>query len=206
MCERMVAIGPSAVKAQAKLVVIFQLDGWTSYTCCMRFLSLGSKAVVVLFFAVCGGLGAPAVEGKSLYSYTDDKGTRIITDDYTKIPATYRAKVTAVEQEADGYAGEMERAGKLAGSAKSFVVPVPGMSFQQSKIITYAGIFGVLCLLAMNFSRSEAIRALALWCLVLTGICAPVLVYIADDGAAAIMKNKAAEIERKQQNRLSQAP
>ena len=80
------------------------------------------------------------------------------------------------------------------------------MSLQQSKVITYAGIFGLLCLVAMNFSRSEAIRALALWCLVLIGIGAPVLVYIADDGAAAIMKNKAAEIQHKQQNRLSHVP
>jgi L-asparagine transporter-like permease len=74
-----------------------------------------------------------------------------------------------------------------------------------SNIITYASLFGLLCLVAMNLSRSEAIRALALWCLVLIGICAPVLVYIADDGAAAVMKNKAAEIQQKQQDRLSHA-
>jgi hypothetical protein len=57
----------------------------------------------------------------------------------------------------------------------------------------------------MNLSRSQAIRLLALWCLVLTGIGAPVLVYVADDGAAAVMKNKAAQIQQKQQDRLSQA-
>ena len=145
------------------------------------------------------------MDAKPLYSYTDDKGTRIITDDYNRIPPSYRAKVTTVEQEADGSAGEIERVGEFVGSAKGFVVSVPGLSFQQSKIITYAGLFGLLCVLAMNLSRSEVIRALALWCLVLTGICAPVLVYIADDGAAAIMKNKAAEIQQKQQDRLSHA-
>jgi hypothetical protein len=32
-----------------------------------------------------------------------------------------------------------------------------------------------------------------------------VLVYIADDGAARMMKNKAADIQQKQQDRLSQA-
>ena len=79
------------------------------------------------------------------------------------------------------------------------------MSFQQSKVITYAGLIALLCFVAMNFSRSEAIRMLALWCLVMTGICAPVLVYIADDGAGTIMKNKAAQIQQKQQDRLSQA-
>ncbi|HKY71543.1 MAG TPA: hypothetical protein VJL88_06455 [Nitrospira sp.] len=148
---------------------------------------------------------AAAVEAKPLYSYTDERGTRVITDNYDKIPAGYRAKATAVEQESDGLVGEIERVGEMVGSGKGFVVTVPGMSYQQSKVITYAAVLALLCVLAMNFSRSDALRALALWCLVLTGIGAPVLVYIADDGAATIMKKKAAEIERKQQDRLSHA-
>jgi hypothetical protein len=161
--------------------------------------------IVVLFIALFNGTVFSGVEAKPLYSYTDEKGTRIITDNYNQIPPSYRAKVTAVEQEGDGHLGDIERVGELVGSAKGFVVRVPGMSFHQSKIITYASIFGLLCVLAMNLSRSEAIRALALWCLVLTGIAVPVLLYTADDGAAVIMKNKAAEIQQKQQDRLSHA-
>lgn len=160
---------------------------------------------VVLLLALFHGGAASTIDARSLYSYTDEKGTRIITDNYNKIPSSYRGKVTTVEQESDGYVGEIERVGGLIGSAKGFVVRVPGMSFHQSKVITYAALIALLCVLAMNFSRSEAIRALALWCLVLTGIGAPVLVYIADDGAATIMKNKAAEIQQKQQDRLSHA-
>ena len=159
----------------------------------------------VLLLALFESAAVSGVDAKPLYSYTDEKGTRIITDNYYKIPPSYRAKVTTVEQETDGYVGEIERVGEFVGSAKGFVVPVPGMSLQQSKIITYAALFALICVLAMNFSRSEVIRALALWALVLTGICAPVLVYTADDGAAAIMKNKAAEIQQKQQERLSHA-
>jgi hypothetical protein len=162
-------------------------------------------SMVVLIIAFASLSPVAGADAKSLYSYTDDRGTRIITDKYEAIPPAYRAKVTAVEQEADGVIGEIERVGGLVGSAKGLVIPLPGMSFQQSKIITYAGIFGLLCLVAMSFSRSEAVRALALWCLVLIGICAPVLVYIADDGAAAVMKNKAADIQQKQQDRLSHA-
>jgi len=158
---------------------------------------------------IMGGLllvgGLSDAWAKALYSYTDDRGTRIITDNYGNIPPAYRAKVTTVEQETDAAVGEGERVHDLFASGKGFVVAVPGMSFQQSKIITYAGIFALVCVFAINLSRSEAIKALALWCLVLTGICAPVLVYTADDGAAAIMKNKAADIEKKQQDRLSQA-
>jgi hypothetical protein len=161
--------------------------------------------MIAFLVILISGVAWSDVHAKPLYSYTDDKGTRTITDNYSKIPPAYRGKVITVEQEADGYVGEIDRVGDLVGSAKGFVVSVPGMSFQQSKIITYAALLGLLCLVAMNLSRSEAIRALALWCLVLIGIGAPVLVYIADDGAAAVMKNKAAEIQKKQEDRLSHA-
>jgi len=160
---------------------------------------------VVILLTLFHGAAASTIDARSLYSYTDEKGTRIITDNYNQIPPSSRGKVTTVEQESDGSIGEIERVGGLIGSAKGFVVRVPGMSFHQSKVITYAAFIALLCVLAMNFSRSEAIRLLALWCLVLTGIGTPVLVYIADDGAATIMKNKAAEIQQKQQDRLSHA-
>lgn len=148
---------------------------------------------------------ATDIQAKTLYTYTDQSGTRVITDNYNKIPPLHRSRATAVEQESDGYAAELDRVGKLVSSSKGFVFDVPGMSFQQSKIITYAGIIALCCVVAMNLSRSQAIRLLALWCLVLTGIGAPVLVYVADDGAAAVMKTKAAQIQQKQQDRLSQA-
>lgn len=161
--------------------------------------------ILLLLITFLYGADAPRAEAKPLYSYTDVNGTRVITDNYDKIPSAFRAKATIVEQEADSYAGEIEGVSKRRTSSTGFVVPLPGMSFQQSKIITYAGMFGLFCLAAMNLSRSEAIRALALWCLVLTGICTPVLVYSAADGAAAVMKNKATEIQQKQQDRLSHA-
>jgi hypothetical protein len=168
------------------------------------FSSLRAAIYLMVLTCLLWGL-VSGVDAKPLYSYTDEKGMRIITDNYNQIPPSYRARVTTVEQESDNSVGEIERVGEFVGSAKGFVVAVPGMSYQQSKIITYASLFGLLCLVAMNLTRSEAIRALALWCLVLIGIGAPVLIYIADDGAAAVMKNKAAEVQQKQQDRLSHA-
>ena len=82
--------------------------------------------MIFFLLAIFGGLITSGAEAKSLYSYTDDKGTRIITDNYQKIPDAYRAKVIVVEQEPDGYLGEIERVGELVGSAKGFVVPLPG--------------------------------------------------------------------------------
>jgi hypothetical protein len=167
---------------------------------------------LILLVAV-SALVASEAWSKTLYSYNDERGTRVITDNFNNIPPAYRSRVTAVEQEndqLDGYLANVGQAannglGKLIGSQKGFVINVPGMSFQQSKIITYAGLIALLCILAMNLSRSDAIRVLALWCLLMTGIGAPVLIYIADDGAGTIMKKKAEEFQQKEKERLSQA-
>jgi hypothetical protein len=162
---------------------------------------------IILVIGLLAGAPAATEGAKSLYTYSDDTGTRVITDDYNKIPPAYRTRVTAVTQETDGYnMKDLEHVVQRVSPGREFVIEMPGMSFEQSKIITYAGAIALLCVLAMNFSRSEAIRLLALWSLVLTAIGAPVLVYVADDGAAAIMKNKAQQIQQKHQDRLSQAP
>ena len=42
------------------------------------------------------------LQAKTLYTYTDQSGTRVITDNYNKIPPSYRSRATAVEQESDG--------------------------------------------------------------------------------------------------------
>jgi hypothetical protein len=175
----------------------------------MRIDSRAARSIfLLLLLSLMGGPFIVDADAKTLYSYSDEKGNRVITDNYHTIPAAYRSRVMVIEQEsdhADGYTVDVERVGKIVGSAKGFVIEFPGMSFQQSRVITYAGLIALICIVVMNLSRGEAIRMLALWCLVITGICAPVLVYIADDGAAAIMKNKAAQIQQKQQDRLSHA-
>jgi hypothetical protein len=175
-----------------------------------HILSAVAGVLILLPFVV--GPFTAQTFAKTLYSYSDEKGIRVITDDYNRIPAQYQSRVTSVEQEADQSEGSassrrsaVDRVGGTFNSANGFVIDVPGMSFQQSKIITYAGFIALLCIVAMSLSRSQGIRMLALWCLIMTGICAPVLVYIANDGASAIMKNKAAQIQQKQQDRLSHA-
>jgi len=48
--------------------------------------------LVVLLVTLFGGPVVSGAEAKSLYSYTDEKGTRIITDNYNKIPPVYRSR------------------------------------------------------------------------------------------------------------------
>src|SRR6476620_2411022 len=139
----MVTIGPSRRQGtQAKLMQYYQQDRRWSYTYRMTLPLVWRGAIVALLVILTHWILWSSVDAKPLYSYADEKGTRIITDDYKQIPPYYRATGTTVEQEADGYVGVIERVSDLVGSAKGFVVRVPGMSLQQSKIITYASMVG----------------------------------------------------------------
>lgn len=154
-----------------------------------------------------------AIAEKVLYSYTDDRGQPVITDDYASIPADRRSKVTVTggDPKAGGSGSISLRsidasvrafAGGVLGSIGGRTIDIPGMSPQQSKILNVAGIIIVACLLGMNLSRGQGIRFLSLWCLVMTCIATPVLLYTSQDGPADIMKKKAAQIEEKHSQRM----
>jgi hypothetical protein len=58
----------------------------------------------------------------------------------------------------------------------------------------------------MYMSRGQVIKFLSLWVLILTGIVTPVLLYTAQGGASDVMKAKATDAVKKQQDRLQQVP
>ncbi len=166
--------------------------------------------VVLALLAICL---LPAGAEKVMYTYTDDRGQPVITDDYSSIPSDRRAKVTV--------RGEAEKSGSpspfslqridesIKSHARGFVefiggkaIEIPGMSLHQSKILNYAGIIVIVCLLGMNLSRGQGIRFLSLWCLIMTCIGTPLLLYTSQDGPADIMKKKAAQIEEKHSQRM----
>ena len=93
----------------------------------------------------------------------------------------------------------------MTGTIDGFTPTISGLSPAQSKILTSAGVIGFICVIAMYLSRSQVIKFLSLWTLVLTGIVTPVLLYTAEGGASDVMK-KATDSAKKQQERLQQAP
>jgi len=148
----------------------------------------------------------------TLYSYTDDKGVKVITDNFDRIPIQYRASVITVPQEPEQRRSRIPTAGQLGawlndqlGVSGKHGFDIPGMSPKQDEILTYAGALALLSLIAMNLSRSQGIRFLAMWCLIMLLIGTPVLLYVSDDGPGNVMQRKAEEARQKQQNRLSQA-
>ena len=153
---------------------------------------------------------------ETLYSYIDEQGTPILTDNYNSIPERYRAKVKTTERSVSPPAqtaplGAIHNAvtswGKrISGAIPGFAPEISGLSPAHSKILTSAGLVALICVIAMYLSRSQVIKFLSIWILILTGIVTPVLLYTAQGGASDVMKAKATDAAKKQQDRLQQVP
>ena len=144
-----------------------------------------------------------SVSAKTLYHYQDDGGVNVITDQYEHIPLQYRSHVSVrvIQQEGESEVslGSMSKWTKATlGSLGKASIGVPGLSPHQSQILTYAGLIALVCILAMYLSRSQWIRFLALWCLILLAIATPVLLYVFEDCPADIMRSKASQVKRLQ--------
>jgi hypothetical protein len=156
------------------------------------------------------------VAAETLYSYINEQGTPVLTDDYNSIPERYRAKVKTTERSVSQPAQTAPLGAihntvtswtkKMTGTIGGFAPEISGLSPAQSKILTSAGVVGFVCVIAMYLSRSQVIRFLSLWTLILTGIVTPVLLYTAQGGASDVMKAKATDAAKKQQDRLQQVP
>jgi hypothetical protein len=175
---------------------------------------------MVWLLAVWGCLVMPlaSIEASAtiIYSYIDEQGTPVMTDNLNTIPERYRARVKATEQVATASQGASaastihERVSSFGRQLRDMVsgsAPnISGLSHSQSGILTYAGLAAIVLLVAMNVMKGQFIRLLALGCLILLGLAVPVLMYVSDDGPMDVMKSKAAQVEKKHQDRVQQIP
>src|SRR5262245_10568867 len=152
----------------------------------------------------------------TIYSYVDEHGTPVMTDNYNTIPERYRSKVKVTETSPSSHSTGSPFANlhssvthltkDLSKGMNGLVPDIPGMTSYQSLFRTYAGLIALVCLWAMHLSRGQVARFLALWLLIVVGLVTPVLLYTSKDGPADILRGKAGEIQEKQQDRLKQAP
>jgi len=182
--------------------------------------SQGRWILAVWFLAVAGCLVMPLALTEALattiYSYIDEQGTPVMTDNFNTIPDRYRARVKTTEQIATvpqristtGTIYErVSSVGRQLRDMLSGAIPnFSGLSPSQSEILTYAGLAAIVLLVAMNVSKGPFVRILALGFLILLGLATPVLMYVSNDGPIDVMKNKAAQIEKQQQGRTQQIP
>ena len=176
--------------------------------------------LAVWLLAVWGCLVMPlaSIEASAttIYSYIDEQGTPVMTDNFNTIPERYRAKVKTTEQVATApqrtsTAGTIHEqvsnfGGQLRGMVSGAVPNISGLSSSQSEILTYAGLAAIVLLVAMNVSKGPFIRLLALGCLIMLGLGTPILMYVSNDGPIDVMKNKASQVEKKHQDRVQQIP
>lgn len=174
----------------------------------------------VWLLAVGGCLVMPLASIEALattiYSYIDEEGTPVMTDNFNTIPERYRARVKTTEQiltvpQRTSTAGAIhERVSNLGSQLRDMVSgaapTISGLSPSQSEILTYAGLATIVLLVAMNLIKGQFVRLLALWCLIMLGLGTPILMYVSRDGPMDVMKNKASQIEKKHQDRVQQIP
>ena len=152
----------------------------------------------------------------TMYSYIDEQGTPVMTDKFNTIPERYRARVKTTEQiattsqrtsTASTINERVSNFGRQLRDMVSGAAPnISGLSHSQSEILTYAGLAAIVLLIAMNVMKGQFIRLLALGCLIMLGLATPVLMYVSDDGPMDVIKKKASQVEKKQQDRVQQIP
>ena len=177
-----------------------------------------SAAVIVgVFLLWISSLLLPAFASATIiYSYIDERGTAVMTDNYESIPERYRAKVQTTEH-APQVATNHSTAVRLQQSVSdwaqiaraqlgTFTPSISGLTPYQSHVLSVGGLVGVMCLLARLFVRSQVVRFLSLWCLVMLGLTVPALLVTSQDSALDLFTGRKVKVQEKQQDRLQNLP
>ena len=178
----------------------------------------GSAAVIVgILLLWISSLLLPEIAfATTIYSYIDDHGTPVLTDNFENIPERYRAKVKTTEQfpkDASDHSAAVRLQQKFAGwvnhtgTGLGLLTPkISGLTHYQSRVLSFGGIVAVICLLARFFVRSQVVRFLSLWCLIMLGLTVPALLFTSQDAALDLLSDQSVKIQEKQQEHLRQAP
>lgn len=172
----------------------------------------GRFRLVVGMVSVCVMMMVWTVEGTwtdasatTIYSYTDESGNTVYTDDVQKVPEKHRSSVQQFEQKS-GSTSVGEKIKSFGSKFRSVGVTIDGMSSEQSTVLNYAGGATVFLLIVMYLSKeSPMVRLLALGILIVIAIATPVLIYSGEGGALNVMKKKADEAAQNNNTRLDQA-
>jgi hypothetical protein len=183
-----------------------------------RFRLNGSTAAIfgILLLWISSLLLPELASATTIYSYIDDRGTPVMTDNFESIPERYRAKVQVTEQAPKvasdhSAAGELQH--KIAGWAHNTgaglgipIANISGLTHYQSQVLSFGGIILAICLLARYFGRNQVVRFLSLWCLIMLGLIVPALLFTSQDAPLDRLSGQAGKIQEKQQEHLQRAP
>jgi len=178
----------------------------------------GSTAAIfgMLLLLISSFLLPEIASATTFYSYIDDQGTPVLTDNFDSIPERYRAKVQTTEQAPKGasdHSTAVRLQEKIAGWAPNaggdlgkYAPNISGLTHYQSQVLSFGGIVAVICLLARFFARSQAVRFLSQWCLIMLVLIVPALLFTSQDAPLDLLTGQAGKIQEKQQEHLQRAP
>ena len=183
-----------------------------------RFRLNGRAAVIfgILLLWISSFLLPEITSATAIYSYIDDRGTPVLTDNFESIPERYRAKAQVTEQAPKGasdHSAAVRLQQKIAdwahnpGAGLGIVTPnISGLTHYQSQVLSFGGIVAVICLLARFFGRNQVVRFLSQWCLIMLGLIVPALLFTSQDAPMDLLTGQAGKIQEKQQEHLKRAP
>jgi len=178
----------------------------------------GVVASLLLLWFGCFMAGPIENAWAATYTYVDDKGTVVFTDNKDNIPARYRARVKVLEEResAKGGGGLIEKGataveqvtakvtGKITDTASQSPITIPGLSPYQSRVLSLAFVGAVLIAGTMLLSGNPTLRFLMRWLLVLLAIGTTASMYFSEGGLAQKATGTAKELERTQQQKSQQ--
>ena len=178
----------------------------------------GVVASLLLLWFGCFMAGPIENAWAATYTYVDDKGTVVFTDNKDNIPARYRARVRVLEEgeSKKGGGGLIEKGtaaveqvtgkitGKITDTASQSPITIPGLSPYQSRVLSLAFVGAVLIAGTMLLSGNPALRFLMRWLLVLLAIGTTASMYFSEGGLAQKATGTAKELERTQQQKSQQ--
>ncbi len=183
---------------------------------CDLFVSGTYTTLGILILWMCNLLVLDVASAATIYSYIDERGTPVLTDNFESIPERYRAKVRVTERtpkspsEHSAAVQLQQKMTDLAHNADgmfgSFAPSISGLTHYQSRVLSFGGLVAVICLLARLFGRGQAIRFLSLWGLIMLGLTVPALFFTSQDGPLDRLSGQAGKIQEKQQEHLQRAP
>lgn len=178
---------------------------------------IGPVAIILglLLFSMSSMWFPVIVSATTIYSYIDDQGTPVLTDNLESIPARYRAKVQTTEQapkEPPSQSAAIRLQQKVSGWAhragkglETFTPGISGLTAYQSRIVTFGGLAAVFCLITRLLVRSQVVKFLSLWCLIMLGLTVPALFFTSQNAPLDLLRGQSEKIQEKQQEHLQPA-
>jgi hypothetical protein len=161
------------------------------------------KQILYGLLLVCWVTAATSQSLAETYSYVDDQGTVVFTDDLKSIAPRYRQRVKTV-QEAPRPNAPLLKIDQLPFPDVGKGFTIAGLTPAQSRTLVTGFCAAIVMFAVMMLTGSSALRLLMRWLLILLAIGTTASIYFSNDALTGKATVKAKELERRQQEKAQQ--